>query len=489
MQRAQYKTTRRSRRPGKVWQKWLFWGGLGLLALIVLANAAMWILYRGKVLPNVSLGAAQVGNLSYEELNNKVPLTSLLVESVTLTTADKTEQLSPAELGIAVDWQATKENLKKQRSFFPLANLVVHRTVPVQVKVDQSVFDAKQAEFAQVFHKNILFDRVVFSGQNFEIAPPEDGYQLDQQLFKDQILTGIKEGKSTITVPTQVIPSGHMSAGLEEALQALRKKLSVKITLKLAGATTQPTTADIGAWFVQDGSTMTFSADKAKAYIAGLGAVYNPGNAASAISYALDKQVDTTFVLSSTQAPAKYTYCAATKGVDQSYLADFIAKTAAVLGDPRGWNVEGRVGFERVETDCDFSLWLSAPSQMTSFGGVCDSYYSCRSDRNVVINFDRWQGATDPWNAAGGSLEDYRVMVTNHEVGHWLGFGHRNCSGAGQPAPVMQQQSIDLQGCSFNPWPTSPELTSLKQTRGIAMLPAREEYVAERSCCCAHCVG
>jgi hypothetical protein len=104
---------------------------------------------------------------------------------------------------------------------------------------------------------------------------------------------------------------------------------------------------------------------------------------------------------------------------------------------------------------------------MTSFGGVCDSYYSCRSGRNVVINFDRWQGATDPWNAAGGSLEDYRVMVTNHETGHWLGFGHAFCPGAGQPAPVMQQQSISLQGCTFNPWPTASELAAAKSARGL----------------------
>jgi hypothetical protein len=49
-------------------------------------------------------------------------------------------------------------------------------------------------------------------------------------------------------------------------------------------------------------------------------------------------------------------------------------------------------------------------------------------------------------------------MVINHEVGHFIGFGHASCGGAGQPAPVMQQQSISLQGCKFNPWPTASEL-------------------------------
>lgn len=480
----------KQRRPKK-WspsRRIVFWSVGGVLALLVLANFALWLHYRGKILPNVSLGAAQVGNISYDELNTKVPVADLLVDSVKLTTPDTSEQIAPADLGVAVDWDATKENLKKQRSFFPLANLFVHRTVPVELTVNDAVFDAKQAELTQLFHKNPLPERAVFRGENFEKANPEAGYQVNGSDFKPHILAGIKLGERIISVPTEEIPALQMTGGVDEAVALLRKKLQTEIKLNLNGTVIRPSKADIGSWFRQDGANMSFAPEIAKSYVAGLGSVYNAGNAASAIGYALDRQTDTTFMLSTTRASSKYTYCAATKGVDQSHLPNFIAKTAAVLGDPRGWNLGGKVGFERVESDCDFSLWLSAPSQMTSFGGLCDNYYSCRSGRNVVINFDRWQGATDPWNTAGGSLEDYRVMVTNHEVGHWLGFGHRNCTSPGQPAPVMQQQSIDLQGCKFNPWPTEPELATLKQNRGIAALPAREEFVALGSCCsCGHC--
>ena len=52
-------------------------------------------------------------------------------------------------------------------------------------------------------------------------------------------------------------------------------------------------------------------------------------------------------------------------------------------------------------------------------------------------------------------------MVVNHETGHWLGFGHSNCSSPGAAAAVMQQQSMGMQGCTPNPWPLAGERSVL----------------------------
>lgn len=154
------------------------------------------------------------------------------------------------------------------------------------------------------------------------------------------------------------------------------------------------------------------------------------------------------------------TYDISTKGAITASLAEFKTMANQTLNDSRGWARMG-IAFKEVASGGQFTLVLSEANQVPSFSpGGCDAQYSCRAGRYVVINQDRWLGATASWNAGGGSLRDYRHMVVNHETGHWLGHGHVSCGGTGQAAAVMQQQSISLQGCSFNPWPLASELWS-----------------------------
>jgi hypothetical protein len=162
---------------------------------------------------------------------------------------------------------------------------------------------------------------------------------------------------------------------------------------------------------------------------------------------------------SSVPATKVVTYDVTSRGEITANMAEFRTQANATLNDGRGWARMG-VSFQEVASGGMFTLVMSEASQMPSFSSGCGMEYSCRAGRYVVINQDRWLGATPSWNNAGGSIRDYRHMVINHEIGHWLGHDHATCGGPGQAAPVMQQQSIDLQGCSFNPWPTADELWS-----------------------------
>jgi hypothetical protein len=159
---------------------------------------------------------------------------------------------------------------------------------------------------------------------------------------------------------------------------------------------------------------------------------------------------------------------------DLAVLAD---EAAAVYADARGWRLGGSIRFERVDTGGAFTLWLAADALMSTFGGACDVEWSCRNGRNVVINEDRWLGASGSWQLyqpppkqPAATLATYRQMVLNHETGHWLGFGHGTCSGPGKPAPVMQQQSMTLAACAPNPWPLPAERATLAARRGVPVV-------------------
>ncbi len=165
-----------------------------------------------------------------------------------------------------------------------------------------------------------------------------------------------------------------------------------------------------------------------------------------------------------------YTYEVRGRG-NSTDLEAFAAQAAETLGHPASWTLGGSLAFRRVASGGQFVLWLSAASSVPSFGAPCDSTYSCQVGSNVVINETRWLQASPAWVGGGGTLRDYRHMVVNHEVGHWLGFGHASCGGAGQLAPVMQQQSISLQGCRPNPWPLAWERSILSRWTGAPILP------------------
>jgi hypothetical protein len=91
-----------------------------------------------------------------------------------------------------------------------------------------------------------------------------------------------------------------------------------------------------------------------------------------------------------------------------------------------------------------------------------------------VLNADRWRHATPKWT---GSLLAYRRMLVNHEVGHLLGLHHPpdpQCPGAGRVAPVMAQQSTELEGCRPNPWPLAGEVARLAR-HDLPLAPPPDE--------------
>jgi hypothetical protein len=134
--------------------------------------------------------------------------------------------------------------------------------------------------------------------------------------------------------------------------------------------------------------------------------------------------------------------------LDGGAVADFVLAT---LNDPRSWAADG-LAFARTDGDADVVVVLASPETsaqmcrpLVTFGRL-----SCRQGNRAVITTYRWVTGMEDY---GDDLTGYRRYVVNHEVGHVLGHGHEPCPAPGRPAPVMQQQTKDVDPCVPNPWP------------------------------------
>src|SRR3712207_3654975 len=142
--------------------------------------------------------------------------------------------------------------------------------------------------------------------------------------------------------------------------------------------------------------------------------------------------------------------------------------------DLRGWSLGGSIRYRQVSSGGSFTLWLAAPSELPKFDPICSPEYSCRVGRNVIINDLRWRTGTSVWP----DVAEYRHYVINHELGHWLGRSHSTCPSSGSLAPVMQQQSIGLQGCVSNTWPLASEKSAVASAKGVSVRSSRADMYA-----------
>lgn len=153
----------------------------------------------------------------------------------------------------------------------------------------------------------------------------------------------------------------------------------------------------------------------------------------------------------------------------------FASVVDGILADPRGWTASAAHpvtdkaqhmsnaswSFQRVGgSSYSVRIRLATPNTVDKLCGAVglqtQGVYSCRYGTTILINLRRWLKG-----AAGFpiGLTGYHDMVINHEMGHLLGFDHMTCPAAGQPAPVMQTQTIALGGCTPNAYPFAADGT------------------------------
>lgn len=439
-----------------------------IFAAGLVVNILLVLLLWNRVPANVRLGDTSVGGMTYAAVKS-LPGNSGIETYITLQHAASKIKVQPAQLGLSVDRQASYQRLRNSAiRWLPLVGYIRHTTVPVVLTVSQSQFTDELKTLSGTFERAPQDIHIAFNGSQFVRAAASDGYKIDTSATQKTLVRTVAAGQSTMQVPTQVVRATPHETDLSADITEFNKQLATTVSFATyGGQKVEPTTAERAAWYVPNGQSLIFSKQKVAEYLDNVAAnqkiqLLNKADLTTATYYALNHQQKLDFRMVTT-SNNKRTYCTAVRGVSEAKLSELNDKLAAVYADIRGWSDQGLIGFEKVDSGCEYTVWLSAADQMTTFASICDDYYNCQSGSNVIVNYDRWAQATPPWNQTGGSIEDYRILIINHETGHRLGFlDNPVCPGAGQPAYVMMQQSIDLNGCAFNVWPTQTELTKLK---------------------------
>jgi uncharacterized protein DUF3152 len=148
--------------------------------------------------------------------------------------------------------------------------------------------------------------------------------------------------------------------------------------------------------------------------------------------------------------------------------ASFAVAVDNAIAGPQGWtrSAESPItyadnhltnaswSFQRVSgNEYSVRIRLATPDTVdklcAAVGVQTQGIYSCRYGQTILVNLRRWLKGIAGFPAGIA----YKDMVINHELGHFLGFDHMKCPGDGKVAPVMQVQTITLNGCTPNAFP------------------------------------
>ncbi len=165
----------------------------------------------------------------------------------------------------------------------------------------------------------------------------------------------------------------------------------------------------------------------------------------------------------------------------------------SILGDAQGWTGHGRVSFGRTDGVADIRIVFASPKTAADLcprphdAAVVDiappdvpgvvplpsvsppvaaparaaspsaspspsaaKAPSCADQGIVVVSAYQWAAGAKAFGDEAGQWRDYMI---NHPIGHLLGEPDAPCGGAGQLAPVMQNQELDFTPCEPNGWP------------------------------------
>ena len=433
------------------------------VAVVCLFGAVNGVLawhFNDRFYPGAQAGAVELGNVTYgraqQVLTDRMDRHPLI-----LAFDEDVVKIPTADLDVNYDVSQTINDLKQQpRPWLPIMAWLGFDTshlVDLAYSADESRIRAKADQLIDRFNREPKSATLTIADGQATLQPEEVGYTYDRRMVIRDMVTGLSHLPDEPQMITVMATPAEMSTKeLQPLYEQARQMLAANITLVAEGEEFSPSRAEVGSWLrVTDKPELVFNRDLIGLYVDdianqvnkavvntimvtrnGQEVVEREGVAGRQLqeAEAIEKIIDAlkeaehttaTLAVSTVEPtvvrPFTYAYCVQANQVDTGKLSYFSQKIAQTLADPRGWSLNGQIYFQKVSSGCSFNLILAAAHTLPHYSSGCSAMWSCRVGPNVIINNDRWEGATTAWNNAGGSLSEYQHMVINHEVGHWLG--------------------------------------------------------------------
>jgi len=124
-----------------------------------------------------------------------------------------------------------------------------------------------------------------------------------------------------------------------------------------------------------------------------------------------------------------------------------------ILDDPRAWDQEFVDITEKLDKQPDIYVHKASGKEMQKIYpfdhlqglSLCDT---SKYPTEIYIRKENWDEGRGGYQNVWG----YRAYVILHEFGHSIGYRHVKCPKAGEPAPVMMQQTKGTSPCYPDPW-------------------------------------
>jgi vancomycin resistance protein YoaR len=198
---------------------------LFLLALLIDST-----LYAGKVHAGVAVSGLQLGGLTPAEAKSALELRVEQAQKspITLTSADKSWTISPAELGTKVDVAATVAaamDVSRRSSFFVdrlhgFAMYFRDSQVPLVATVDEAKMDSALAKVYAALDLPPINAGLVFEGQKIRVVKGQKGRVVDRPALAEQLKAVLVTLHTTeVPVPMTVKDPAVLADNYDQALQ------------------------------------------------------------------------------------------------------------------------------------------------------------------------------------------------------------------------------------------------------------------------------